>query len=80
MKVTLSRKQLERLQKISAKQNVSVDMLVNQIINQWLNTSESAIHDPEERKNRILLVSGKYQSGLKDVSVHHDKYLAEDFL
>lgn len=79
MKVTLNKKQLERLQKMSAKQNVSVDKLVNQIINQWLNTSESTVLDLEERKNRILLVSGKYQSGLKDVSARHDKYLAEDF-
>ena len=35
--------------------------------------------DRAARAQRFLKVAGKFSSGLHDVSVNHDKYLAEDF-
>jgi hypothetical protein len=35
--------------------------------------------DRADRAQGFLKVAGKFSSGLNDVSVNHDKYLAEDF-
>jgi len=32
-----------------------------------------------ERKNRALAIAGRFHSGLSDVSVRHDDYLADAF-
>ena len=38
-----------------------------------------APRDREELKRRALAVSGRFRSGLKDLSTEHDRYLEEDF-
>jgi hypothetical protein len=35
--------------------------------------------DREELKRRALAVSGRFRSGLKDLSTEHDRYLEEAF-
>ena len=33
---------------------------------------------PDRKKRKALAASGRFHSGRRDVSVHHDRYLAED--
>jgi len=37
------------------------------------------ITDPEERRKRALAASGRFRSGLSDLSADHDRYLADAY-
>jgi Arc/MetJ-type ribon-helix-helix transcriptional regulator len=67
--VRLTNAQIEALRRLSAATGQSVSELVRNAVD----------HDLAERTKRALRVSGKFSSGLSDVSVRHDDYLAEAF-
>lgn len=46
--------------------------------NDQVNCSSDSI-DREERRRRALSVVGAFSSGVDDLSVNHDKYLAEAY-
>ncbi len=48
--------------------------LIRESVDQMLERSDRA-----NRAQRFLEVAGKFSSDLHDVSVNHDRYLAEDF-
>ena len=48
--------------------------LIRESVDQMLERSDRAA-----RAQRFLKVAGQFSSDLHDVSVNHDKYLAEDF-
>jgi hypothetical protein len=65
---------MQALRKLSAQQGRSVAELMRTGVDHVLRES-----DRDVRTKRLLSAVGKFNSGLKDVSRNHDKYLAEDF-
>ena len=75
--IQLTEKQAEALHEISRRTDTSVAELVRQSVDIYLKSQRQP--DREEQVRRALSALGKYSSGRGDVSVNHDRYLAEDF-
>jgi glutamate formiminotransferase len=75
--VQLTERQLDALRELSNSTGRSVAELVRLGVELYL----SSQHRPsrKEQIDRALGVIGKFSSGANDVSVHHDRYLAEAF-
>jgi hypothetical protein len=73
--VQLTENQLEALRNASAATRRSVSDLVREGVDQFL-AARGGRHN-EERIQRAIRVAGKFSSGLKDVSIDHDRHLAE---
>jgi len=76
--VQLTEQQASSLRRIAAETGRSVADLVREGVDLYLDATKGPPR--EELVRRALSAIGKYSSGLKDVSVNHDRYLAEDFL
>lgn len=72
--VKLGEEDAEALAKIASREGTTVPQLIKQGIDRLLN---DATYD--ERWERATAVLGRYSSGLPDVGLRHDDYLAEDF-
>jgi len=75
--IQLTERQAQALKKLAAEQDVSVAELIRRSIDALIESSDG--RSEEERWARALSVSGMFRSGYSDLSVNHDKYLAEDF-
>jgi len=73
--IQLTEAQFEALKKLSAAENVSMAELIRRGVDLVLASGSNA--DDEDRINRALSAAGRFRSGLKDLSVNHDAYLAE---
>jgi hypothetical protein len=75
--VQLTERQLDTLRELSTATGRSVAELVRLGVELYL----SSQHRPsrKEQIDRALSALGKFSSGRNDVSVHHDRYLAEAF-
>ncbi len=78
MQVQLTEEQLEGLRAMASAEGVSVAELIRRGADMVLAGRGSVSR--EERVRRALSIAGKFRSGETDISVNHDKYLAEDFL
>ena len=75
--VQLTEEQVKALKEIAARKKVSMAEIIRQAID---NTIHSETEMPyEERCRRALEVMGKFRSGKTDISINHDKYLAEAY-
>lgn len=72
--IQLTAEQIEALRRLGAQRHQSMAELIRESVDQMLKQ-----YDRAARAQRFLKVAGKFSSGLNDVSVNHDKYLAEDF-
>ncbi len=75
--VQLTEEQVKTLKEIATRKGVSVSEIVRQSIENTIRSDMEISY--EERCRRALEVMGKFRSGKSDVSVNHDKYLAEAF-
>ena len=75
--IQLTKQQLDTLRVLSAATGRPVAELVRLGVELYL----SSQHRPsrKEQIDRALKAIGKFSSGRNDVSVHHDRYLAEAF-
>jgi hypothetical protein len=75
--VQLTERQLDTLRELSAATGRPVAELVRLGVELYL----SSQHQPsrKEQIGRALRALGKFSSGSDDVSIHHDRYLAEAF-
>ncbi len=69
--VQLRDDQLRSLRRVSAATGKPVAGLIREAVNIYLNL--------EQARRRALQVAGKFASGTRDVSAHHDRYLSEAF-
>ncbi len=53
--------------------------LIRRGIDQYLRNEGPVVSD-DERRRRALSIIGRWDSGLTDVSVNHDKYLEDAYL
>lgn len=72
--IQLTEKQAQELKRLAAKQGRSMADLIRVSVDKLL-----AEHDIERARirERALSVSGRFNSGLKDLAENHDRYLAE---
>lgn len=73
--VQLTAEQVRALRQMAAREGVSVAELIRRSVDAWLRRSNEV--PLEERLRRAIAVAGRFRSGLPDLAVHHDKYLAE---
>ena len=74
--IQLSEEQARALKALSARSGLSVAELIRRSIDSMLKSSDGR---EEERRRRAIAAVGIGRSGFSDISVEHDKYLAEDF-
>jgi Arc/MetJ-type ribon-helix-helix transcriptional regulator len=72
--IRLTAEQIEALRRLGVQRHRSMAELIRESVDQMLERSDRAA-----RAQRFLKVAGQFSSDLHDVSVNHDKYLAEDF-
>lgn len=77
MQIELSEEQARTLKKIADRKGQTVPELIVSSVNAML--TFEAPSDPEDLKRRALAVSGRFRSGLRDLSTEHDRYLEKDF-
>ena len=77
MQIELSEEQAQALKRIADRKGQTVPELIVSSVNAML--TFEAPQDREELKRRALAVSGRFRSGLTDLSTEHDRYLAEAF-
>jgi predicted transcriptional regulator len=75
--IQLSEEQARKLKELAGKYDTSMAELIRQAVDDWLHSAGSV--DREERKQRALAAVGRFDSGLGDLSVNHDRYLVEAF-
>ena len=72
--IQLTDEQARVLHQRAAQRGTSMALLIREAIDAAI-----AQDDEQARRRRALAVVGRARSGLHDVSVNHDEYLAEDF-
>ena len=83
--IQLTETQARILKRIASEKEISVAELIRRSINDMIRHSKDIDgvkqHDAEreERRRRALSVVGAFSSGVDDLSVNHDQYLAEAY-
>ncbi|MEW6546981.1 MAG: ribbon-helix-helix protein, CopG family [Bacillota bacterium] len=75
--VQLTEEQARALKKLAAEQGKSVADLIRKGVDLVIASSWSTA--AEERVSRAIALAGRFRSGLRDLSVEHDRYLAEAY-
>ena len=75
--IQLDESQAERLKAVAASRGLSMAELIRRAVDSALLTG--GLPDKEEQRRRAIAASGRFNSGATDISVKHDKYLAEAF-
>jgi hypothetical protein len=73
--IQLTEDQAKRLKERAASEGCSMAALIRRSVDRLLE-SDGAI-SREERKRRAIALAGRFHSGVDDLAVNHDKYLAE---
>lgn len=73
--IQLTKEQARRLKAVAADRGISVSELVRQSVDAF--TGPPGSTEIESRRLRAIAVAGRFRSGRRDVSVEHDRYLAE---
>lgn len=78
--VELTDDEMRALQEAAAKEERTVEELLRSRVEPLLREHEPDVPvDREELKRRALAISGRFRSGLNDLSTEHDKYLEEAY-
>lgn len=83
--ILLTENQARILEQIAAEQETTVTELIRQCIDDMIRHrmdfggAKQIDADREERRRRALSVVGAFSSGVDDLSINHDQYLAEAY-
>jgi 16S rRNA U516 pseudouridylate synthase RsuA-like enzyme len=72
--IQLSEEQAKAVKRIAAAQGMSMAEVIRRAVNGVIISSPAG--DWNERHKRALEIVGEFQSGKRDVSKNHDRYLA----
>jgi hypothetical protein len=78
--ILLTEEQHKLLKGISKEKNISMAEAVRECVTYYsANIADHVVISEEEKYNRALNAAGRFKSGIKDLSLNHDRYLREDF-
>jgi hypothetical protein len=77
--IQLTERQARELKKMAAREGVSMAEVIRKAVDAKIHEGVSGV-PWEERVRRAMAVMGKFHSGIRDLAVNHDKYLAEDYM
>lgn len=75
--IQLTERQARELKRMAAREGVSMAKVIRRAVDAKIRAGAAEV-PREERVRRAMAVMGKFHSGIKDLAVNHDKYLAED--
>ena len=75
--IQLTESQSRALKLLAAQQGKSVAELIRHSVDQLVGSA--SVVDVEERRRRAIAAAGRFRSGHGDLSIDHDRYLAEGF-
>jgi hypothetical protein len=75
--IQLTDEQARALREIARARGDSMAELIRSGVDEVLRSEPGPTR--EERKRRAIAASGKFRSGLSDISAEHDRYLGEAF-
>lgn len=77
--IQLTEQQSTKLKELAAEYDVSTAELIRRAVDRFISTTgPEQISDAEQRRRALEFV-GKFSSGIKDLSINHDLYLAEAY-
>ncbi len=74
--IQLTQKQVISLKRIAKDRHISIAEAIRQSVDLFVKNGSIS---PDGRKRRAIAISGKFHSNHTDLSIHHDKYLAETY-
>jgi predicted transcriptional regulator len=77
IQIQLSDELFARLKQLAHSRGCSIAQVVREAVDHVLRQDPAA--SPRELRACAAAVSGRFRSGLKDLSNAHDRYLAEDY-
>ena len=77
--IQLTERQARELKRMAAREGVSMAEVIRKAVDSKIREGVSEVPQ-EERIRRAMAVMGKFHSGIRDLAVNHDKYLAEDYM
>ena len=75
--IQLTEEQAQALKLLAARQGRPVAELVRQSVDELLRRTIGT--STEEKRRRAIAAIGRFRSGQKDISTHHDDYLVEAY-
>jgi hypothetical protein len=75
--IQLSEEQVAALKRLAHSRGCSIAQVVRDAVDLVVRQGPAA--SPRELRARAAAASGRFRSGLKDLSRAHDRYLAEDY-
>jgi len=76
--IQLTEKQSKSIKKIAYARKVSMATVIREGMEAYLQCATPV--SSEERRQRALSISGRFQSKHRNLAANHDKYLVEDYL
>ena len=77
--IQLTEQQSSKLKELAAEYDVSPAELIRRAVDQFITAAApTAISDEEQRRLALEFV-GKFASGVRDLSINHDFYLAQAY-
>lgn len=73
--IQLTEKQAAAIKNLAKKKHISMAEIIRHSVDIMVKTGSI----DEERRSKAIEAAGKFHSGVSDISVKHDKYLAEAF-
>ena len=74
--IQLTEEQAQALKRVARREKVSMAEIIRRSVNSFITSAEAGPSD-EERRRRALSLIGCATGGPRDMSVNHDRYLAE---
>ena len=75
--IQLDERQAERLKSVAASRGLSMAEWIRRAVDSAL--LSGGLTNREDQRRRAAAASGRFDSGVTNISGEHDKYLAEDF-
>ncbi len=75
--IQLTEEQMKVLKEIASRKKISVAGLIREAVDEFIREEQGISY--EKKKERAIRALGKFRSGKHDISVNHDKYLAEAY-
>jgi metal-responsive CopG/Arc/MetJ family transcriptional regulator len=74
--IQLTKEQVAQLKELAHEGNESIAAIIRKALDQYLAKQQPKHHT---LYRQAMYVVGKYQAGVHDLSVNHDRYLEEEF-